>query len=77
MRGVRVGVAALGCALAWWRSERVEAPVLARPAVVRFTATVDDTRQTHGVPTGSVRFTITAPDGTTTSTVLPSAAGAW
>lgn len=38
---------------------------------VRFTATVDDTRQTHGVPTGSVRFTITAPDGTTTSTVLP------
>lgn len=34
---------ALGCALAWWRSERVEAPVLARPAVVRFTATVEAT----------------------------------
>ncbi|RYY44005.1 MAG: competence protein ComEC, partial [Sphingomonadales bacterium] len=26
---------ALGCALVWWRAERVAAPVLARPAVVQ------------------------------------------
>ena len=36
------GVAmALGCALVWWRAESVAAPVLARPAVVAFTARVD------------------------------------
>jgi competence protein ComEC len=34
-------VAALGCGLAWWRAERVAAPVLARPAVVAFTARVE------------------------------------
>ncbi len=27
---------ALGCALVWWRAERVAAPVLARPAIVAF-----------------------------------------
>lgn len=32
---------ALGCALAWWRAERVAAPVLARPAVVTFTGDVE------------------------------------
>lgn len=31
---------ALGCALAWWRAERVAAPVLERPAVVRIEARV-------------------------------------
>lgn len=31
---------ALGCALVWWRAERVAAPVLARPAVVQFTGQV-------------------------------------
>ncbi|WP_308222960.1 DUF4131 domain-containing protein [Sphingomonas sp. J344] len=31
---------ALGCALVWWRAERVAAPVLARPAVVQVTGTV-------------------------------------
>jgi len=30
----------LGCALAWWRAESVRAPVLARPVVAEFTATV-------------------------------------
>jgi competence protein ComEC len=32
---------ALGCGLVWWRAERVAAPVLARPAVVAFTARVE------------------------------------
>lgn len=34
-----IGVA-IGCALIWWRAERVAAPVLARPAVVAFSAEV-------------------------------------
>lgn len=34
---------AAGCALAWFRSERVAAPVLERPAVVRFQALVEKT----------------------------------
>ncbi|MFD1788918.1 ComEC/Rec2 family competence protein [Sphingomonas floccifaciens] len=33
--------AALGCALVWWRAERVAAPVLARPAVVAFSGVVE------------------------------------
>lgn len=33
-------LAALGCALVWWRAERVAAPVLARPGVFAFTARV-------------------------------------
>ncbi|MCC2976455.1 ComEC/Rec2 family competence protein [Sphingomonas sp. PL-96] len=38
---VAAGVlAALGCALVWWRAERVAAPVLARPGVFAFTARV-------------------------------------
>ncbi|QDX28166.1 ComEC/Rec2 family competence protein [Sphingomonas suaedae] len=32
---------ALGCALVWWRAERVAAPVLARPAVVQVAGTVE------------------------------------
>ncbi|ODP37572.1 competence protein ComEC [Sphingomonas turrisvirgatae] len=40
-----VSVAALlvafGCALSWWRAERVAAPVLKRPAVVSFQAVVE------------------------------------
>ena len=32
---------AAGIALVWWRADRVAAPVLARPAVVAFTATVE------------------------------------
>ncbi len=48
-RGGRAGVAvavagvavASGVGLAWWRAERVAHPVLARPAIVRFQATVD------------------------------------
>ncbi|HVJ00997.1 MAG TPA: ComEC/Rec2 family competence protein, partial [Sphingomonas sp.] len=32
---------ALGCALVWWRAERVAAPVLARPAIVSFEGTVE------------------------------------
>ncbi|WP_394653626.1 ComEC/Rec2 family competence protein [uncultured Sphingomonas sp.] len=48
-RGTRAGrvllvgglAAALGCALVWWRAERVAAPVLARPAVVAFSGTVE------------------------------------
>lgn len=42
-RIVAVGAlaAALGCALIWWRAERVAAPVLARPAVVDLTAPVE------------------------------------
>src|SRR5690606_19038089 len=35
------GLIALGCALVWWRAERVAAPVLARPAIVTFTASVE------------------------------------
>lgn len=34
-------LAALGCALVWWRAERVAAPVLARPGVFAFTARVE------------------------------------
>ncbi|URW76363.1 ComEC family competence protein [Sphingomonas donggukensis] len=33
--------AALGCALVWWRAERVAAPVLARAAIAEFTARVE------------------------------------
>ena len=33
--------AALGCATIWWKSERVAAPVLGRPVVTRFVATVE------------------------------------
>lgn len=42
-RVLTVGAAlvAIGCALIWWRSERVAAPVLARPAVVAFEAHVE------------------------------------
>lgn len=42
-RCVAVGAlaAALGCALIWWRAERVAAPVLARPAVVDLAAPVE------------------------------------
>jgi len=36
---------ALGCTLIWWRSERVAAPVLARPAVVVVTARVERVEQ--------------------------------
>lgn len=34
---------AAGCALIWWRSEAVAAPVLERPVVTRFAATVEKT----------------------------------
>ncbi|RXZ32143.1 ComEC/Rec2 family competence protein [Sphingomonas desiccabilis] len=34
-------LAALGCALVWWRAERVAAPVLARAGVFAFTARVE------------------------------------
>lgn len=34
-------IAAAGCALAWWRAERVAAPVLARPTVATLEATVE------------------------------------
>lgn len=41
---VLVGIAmAIGCALAWVKSERVEAPVLERPVVVRFEGMVEST----------------------------------
>ncbi|WP_446740698.1 ComEC/Rec2 family competence protein [Sphingomonas sp. CFBP 13720] len=42
-RAVGVGalLAMLGCMLIWWRAERVAAPVLARPAVVRVTGRVE------------------------------------
>lgn len=32
---------ALGCALVWWRAERVAAPVLARPAVVQVVGSIE------------------------------------
>ncbi len=34
-------MAMLGCTLIWWRAERVAAPVLARPAIVALTGTVE------------------------------------
>lgn len=34
---------AAGCGSIWWKSDRVAAPVLARPAMVRFTARVEST----------------------------------
>ncbi|MGN5373766.1 ComEC/Rec2 family competence protein [Sphingomonas hankookensis] len=34
-------LAMLGCALVWWRAERVAAPVLARPVVATFTGEVE------------------------------------
>ncbi|HEX4694019.1 ComEC/Rec2 family competence protein [Sphingomonas sp.] len=42
-RAIAIGAAvmALGIALAWWRAERVAAPVLARPAIVTMTARVE------------------------------------
>jgi competence protein ComEC len=36
---------AAGCAMTWWRSERVSAPVLARPAVVMITGRVERVEQ--------------------------------
>jgi competence protein ComEC len=41
-RALMVGslLSAAGCALIWWKAERVAAPVLARPAVVAFAAQV-------------------------------------
>jgi competence protein ComEC len=36
---------AAGCAMTWWRSERVAAPVLARPAVVMVTGRVERVEQ--------------------------------
>jgi len=36
---------ALGCALVWWRAERVAAPVLARPAIVAFQGKVERVEQ--------------------------------
>lgn len=36
---------AAGCALIWWRAERVAAPVLARPAVVAFAGRVERVEQ--------------------------------
>jgi len=36
---------AAGCAMTWWRSERVSAPVLARPAVVMVTGRVERVEQ--------------------------------
>lgn len=38
-------LAALGCALVWWRAERVAAPVLARPAIVAFQGKVERVEQ--------------------------------
>lgn len=56
---VGLGMAA-GCALAWGRSERVAAPVLERPAVVRFEAVVERTEVQAA--RGTVRL-ILRPDG--------------
>ena len=41
---------AVGCALIWWRSDRVAAPRLERPAMVTFDATVEtvETRPAKG-----------------------------
>jgi competence protein ComEC len=36
---------AVGCALIWWRAERVAAPVLARPALVTFAGRVERVEQ--------------------------------
>lgn len=36
---------AIGCALVWWRAERVAAPVLARPAIVAFQGKVERIEQ--------------------------------
>ena len=46
-RVITIGVLALavGCALIWWRAERVAAPVLARPAVVAFAGRVERVEQ--------------------------------
>ncbi|MGJ3628337.1 hypothetical protein AB5I41_17730 [Sphingomonas sp. MMS24-JH45] len=38
------GLFAAGTGLVWWRAERVAAPVLARPGVFAFTATVEEVR---------------------------------
>ncbi len=58
-RMIAVGAlaAALGCALIWWRAERVAAPVLARPAVVDLAAPVE---RIERLPArGIVRLTLT------------------
>jgi competence protein ComEC len=34
-------LAALGCALSWWRAERVAAPVIARPMIAQLAGTVE------------------------------------
>jgi competence protein ComEC len=39
--GIFAFTAMIGCALIWWRAERVSAPVLARPVVASFTARVE------------------------------------
>jgi competence protein ComEC len=58
-RMIAVGAlaAALGCALIWWRAERVAAPVLARPAVMDLAAPVE---RIERLPArGIVRLTLT------------------
>ncbi len=65
-RAVSVGalLAMLGCVLIWWRADRVAAPVLARPAVVRVTGRVE---RIEPLPARElVRLTIvTEPDAST------------
>jgi len=52
-------LAASGCALAWWRSDRVEAPRLERPAIAQFTARIETVEML--VARDGIRLTL-APD---------------
>jgi competence protein ComEC len=52
-------LAALGCVLAWWRSDGVEAPRLERPAVAQFTARIETVEMLAA--RGAIRLTL-APD---------------
>jgi competence protein ComEC len=51
---------AVGCALVWWRAERVAAPVLARPALVSFEAKVE---RVEALPARDLVRLVLAPRG--------------
>ncbi|GAA4764206.1 ComEC/Rec2 family competence protein [Stakelama sediminis] len=58
------GVAlALGCGLAWWRAERVAAPVLARPGVVSMTGRVESVEPLAARGVVRVRLAVETPKG--------------
>lgn len=60
--GALLLVAAVGCALAWWRAESVASPVLARPVVARLVGTVERVEPLAARELVRMRLRVTAAD---------------